>query len=134
MENCEMGRRKFLERNLATNKSGAIRPLGPPQLIRVTDRVYCATGYAISNILYVLTGKSAVVIDTTESMGAARASLEEFRKISSLPVSHIIYTHFHGDHIRGAKVFHTAETKVIGHRKLPEEVADIARILPYRKR
>jgi glyoxylase-like metal-dependent hydrolase (beta-lactamase superfamily II)/ubiquinone/menaquinone biosynthesis C-methylase UbiE len=96
--------------------------------------VYCATGYAISNILYVLTGKSAVVIDTTESMGAARASLEEFRKISSLPVSHIIYTHFHGDHIRGAKVFHTAETKVIGHRKLPEEVADIARILPYRKR
>ena len=108
-----------MQDNLATNKSGAIRPLGPPQLIRVTDRVYCATGYAISNILYVLTGKSAVVIDTTESMGAARASLEEFRKISSLPVSHIIYTHFHGDHIRGAKVFHTAETKVIGHRKLP---------------
>jgi glyoxylase-like metal-dependent hydrolase (beta-lactamase superfamily II)/ubiquinone/menaquinone biosynthesis C-methylase UbiE len=96
--------------------------------------VYCATGYAISNVLYVITGTSVVVIDTTESMRAARASLDEFRKISSLPVSHIIYTHFHGDHIRGAKVFHTPATQVIAQKRLPEEVAYVTRMLPYRKR
>jgi linear primary-alkylsulfatase len=104
------------------------------QLIRVNDRVYCATDYAISNVLYVITGKSVVVIDTTESMTAARASLGEFRKICSLPVSHIIYTHFHGDHIRGAKVFHTPSTQVIAQKRMPEEIANVNRMLPYRRR
>jgi alkyl sulfatase BDS1-like metallo-beta-lactamase superfamily hydrolase len=108
--------------------------LGRAQLIRVNDRMYCATGYAISNVLYVITGKSVVVIDTTESMAAARASFNDFRKICSLPVSHIIYTHFHGDHIRGAKVFHRPSTQVIAQKRMPEEVAYVTRMLPYRRR
>ena len=116
------------------NNSGGTRRIGPPQLIRVTERIYCATGYAIGNILYVITGTSVVVIDTTEGMSAARASFDEFRKISSLPVSRIIYTHFHGDHIRGAKVFHTSTAKVIAQKLLPEQVAYVTRMLPYRKR
>jgi glyoxylase-like metal-dependent hydrolase (beta-lactamase superfamily II)/ubiquinone/menaquinone biosynthesis C-methylase UbiE len=123
-----------LHKNLAINNSRANRRLGPPLLIRVTDRVYCATGYAVSNVLYVVTGAGLVVIDTTESMAAARASFDEFRKVSSAPVSHIIYTHFHGDHIRGAKVFHTPATQVIAQKRLPEEVAYVTRMLPYRKR
>jgi len=108
--------------------------LGTAQLLRVNDQVYCATDYAISNVLYVITGKSVVVIDTTESMAAARASFDEFRKICSLPVSHIIYTHFHGDHIRGAKVFHTPSTHVIAQKRMLEELAYVNRMLPYRKR
>jgi glyoxylase-like metal-dependent hydrolase (beta-lactamase superfamily II)/cyclopropane fatty-acyl-phospholipid synthase-like methyltransferase len=105
-----------------------------PQLLRVNERIYSAVGYAISNVLYVLTRTSVVVIDTTESMSAARASLDEFRLISSLPVSHIIYTHFHGDHIRGARVFHEPSTRVIAQRRLSEELAYVAQMLPYRKR
>jgi glyoxylase-like metal-dependent hydrolase (beta-lactamase superfamily II)/SAM-dependent methyltransferase len=116
------------------NNLGIVGRQRPSQLIRVTDRIYCATGYAISNVLYVITGTSVVVIDTTESAAAARACFEEFRKICPLPVSHIIYTHFHGDHIRGAKVFCTPSTQVIAHKRLPEEVAYITRMLPYRKR
>lgn len=108
--------------------------LATGKLLRVTDRVYCAIDYAISNVLYVIAGKSVVVIDTTESLAAARASFDEFRKICSLPVSHIIYTHFHGDHIRGAKVFHIPSTQVIAQKKMPEEVAYVRRMLPYRRR
>jgi alkyl sulfatase BDS1-like metallo-beta-lactamase superfamily hydrolase len=104
------------------------------QLIRVNDCVYCANRYAISNVLYVITGKSVVVIDTTESLAAARASFDEFRKICSLPVSYIIYTHFHGDHIRGAKVFHDASTRVIAQKRLPEQLSSVNRILPHRRR
>lgn len=66
---------------------------GKAQFIKVTDRVYCATGYALGNVILVITDKSAVVIDTTESMQSARRALEEFRKISQLPISYIIYTH-----------------------------------------
>src|SRR5262249_16864402 len=96
--------------------------------------IYCAIHYAISNVLYVITGKSVVVIDTTESLAAARASFNEFRKICSLPVSYIIYTHFHGDHIRGAKVFQGASTRVIAQKRLPEELSTVNRILPHRRR
>lgn len=104
------------------------------QLIQVNNNVYCATGYAISNVLYVLTGSSVVVIDTTESMDAARASLEEFRKICPVPVRYIIYTHFHGDHTRGAKVFHTDFTQVIAQRRMPAELARVHEMLAYRER
>src|ERR1044072_3663786 len=85
---------------------------GKAALIKVTDRVYCATGYALGNVIYVITNKSVVVIDTTESAAAARRTLEEFRKVSQLPVSYIIYTHHHGDHINGAKAFKNDATKI----------------------
>lgn len=106
----------------------------PGQLLQVNDRVYCATGYAISNIIYIQTGRSVVVVDTSESMAAARASFEEFRRTCLLPVRYIIYTHFHGDHVRGAKVFHTPSVQVVAQRKLPEERARVERMLPYRRR
>src|SRR5579871_810885 len=84
-----------------------------PELIRVNDRVYCATGYALGNVIFVRTDRSVVVVDTTEGQAPARAALDDFRKISTLPVSYIIYTHFHGDHINGAKVFAGPDTKII---------------------
>jgi linear primary-alkylsulfatase len=104
------------------------------RLIKATDRVYCGNGYSVSNALYVITEKSVVVIDTTESIGAARASFSDFRKITDLPVSHIIYTHFHGDHIRGAKVFHGPGVKIIAQRRMPEDLARNNMLLPYRER
>jgi glyoxylase-like metal-dependent hydrolase (beta-lactamase superfamily II) len=47
----------------------------------------------------VLTQRSVVVVDTTEGQALAQAALNDFRKESALPVSYIVYTHFHGDHI-----------------------------------
>lgn len=104
------------------------------RLIAVNDRVYSAIKYALGNVIYVLTGQSVVVIDTTGSTSAARASLEEFRKQCSLPVSHILYTHFHSDHIGGARVFHRPSTQVIAQRRLPEELASKSRVGAYRDR
>ena len=107
---------------------------GKPQFIKVTDRVYCATGYALGNVTFVVTDKSLVVIDTTESTIAARRALEEIRKVSQLPVSTIIYTHFHGDHINGAKVFKTDATKIIAQREFVKELAKYNMLLPYNQR
>jgi len=104
-----------------------------PRIVKVHERVYSAIDYAISNVLFVITDESVVVIDTTESMRSARAALKEFRKISSLPVSHIIYTHYHGDHIRGAKAFYNSDTTVISQEGLPSELAQLGRLLPFRK-
>jgi alkyl sulfatase BDS1-like metallo-beta-lactamase superfamily hydrolase len=104
------------------------------ELIKVTDRVYVASGYALGNAIFLLTDKSVVVVDTTESQEAARATLAEFRKVSQLPVSYIIYTHNHGDHIRGAKVFKGDQTKIIAQRLMPVELAKYELLNQYNRR
>jgi len=81
-----------------------------PELIRVNPHVYCATGYALGNVIFVVTERSVVVVDTTEGQAPAQAAFNEFRKVSTLPVSYIVYTHHHGDHIPGAKVFAGPDT------------------------
>src|SRR5262249_19533121 len=99
------------------------RKTGTPEIIKVTDGVYCAHGYALGNVLLVVTERSTVVIDTTESPKAACAVLEDLREITQLPISYIIYTHHQWDHTHGARTFHTTQTKVIAQRLLPQEIA-----------
>ena len=105
-----------------------------PELIKVTDRIYSAVNYALSNVLFVITDASVVVIDTTESLKTARACFNEFRKLCQLPVSYIIYTHFHGDHVRGASVFHEPGTKIIAQKAMPEEREKMLDLFGYRAR
>jgi alkyl sulfatase BDS1-like metallo-beta-lactamase superfamily hydrolase len=107
---------------------------GKSELVKVTDHVYCATGYALGNVIYVITNKSVVVIDTTESAAAARVTLEEFRKVSQLPVSYIIYTHHHGDHINGAKAFKSDATKIIAQKDFARELAKYNLLVDYNRR
>jgi alkyl sulfatase BDS1-like metallo-beta-lactamase superfamily hydrolase len=104
----------------------------PPQLLRVTSKIYVATNYAISNVIFVITNQSVVVIDTSESRATAHAILSDFRKVCELPISYIIYTHFHGDHIHGASVFHSPGTRVISQRLLPPELENAISLLGYR--
>ena len=118
-------------------KSGSPRwqpRLRKPELIKLTDRVFCAVDYAISNVGFVITENSVVVVDTTESPKVAQRVFDELRKICRLPVSHIIYTHFHDDHVRGASVFHEPSTKIIAQRRMPEEREKLEVLLPYRTR
>lgn len=75
------------------------------KLHQLADNVFMAVGFAASNV-HLLMGKTGVVvIDTTETTQAAENILAEFRKHCDLPITTIIYTHSHRDHISGAKVF-----------------------------
>ncbi len=125
--------RLFFATCLAASVQGQF--LNPARgLNKVTERVYVATGYALGNVIYVLTDKSIVVVDTTESPAAAQATLDEMRKISSLPVSHIVYTHFHGDHINGATVFKGEGTRIVAQRQHTEELAKYVMLSGYNTR
>ena len=109
--------------------------LNPEKSLRkVTDHVYVATGYALGNVIYLITDKSVVVVDTTESPRAAQATLDEFRKVSRLPIGYIVYTHFHGDHINGAKVFKGDGTKIIAQRNHTEELRKYVMLAGYNTR
>ena len=108
--------------------------LNTPELIRVNEHVYCAAGYALGNVIFVLTAGSVVVVDTTEGQAPAQAAFDDFRKISTRPVRYIIYTHHHGDHINGARVFAGPDTKVIAQKAHEEELRKYRLMAEYNRK
>jgi alkyl sulfatase BDS1-like metallo-beta-lactamase superfamily hydrolase len=50
-----------------------------------------------------------IIVDVMESVDAAKAAFDEFRKITDKPVKAVIYTHNHTDHINGVKAFVSEE-------------------------
>lgn len=71
--------------------------------MRVGDHVVVAVGYALANSVLVEGPEGVVVIDTTESIEAAREVMEAFGTVTNKPVVGVVYTHFHSDHINGAQ-------------------------------
>ena len=76
-----------------------------PKITKVSESVYCASGYSPANIAMIIGKDGIVIVDTGMFPDHAQAVLNEFRKITKLPVSGIILTHGHGDHTGGVSVF-----------------------------
>lgn len=105
----------------------AATPPYPPasvemRLQKVSDHVYLAQGKAgiatdnqgfISNAVVILTGREVVVVDAlgTPSLGAML--LERIRQLTDLPVTTVITTHYHADHIYGLQVFKEQGARII---------------------
>jgi len=74
----------------------------------------------VANIGFVIGRDSVAVIDS----GGSRAIGEEVylavRAVTPKPISHIILTHMHPDHVFGASVLAEAGAEIIGHRKLAQ--------------
>jgi len=91
-----------------------------PEIIKVTEGVWVAVGYALANAILIEGDDGVIVVDTTESKTAARAIKAEFDKITTKPVKAIVYTHNHYDHINGAEVFAAGGTPAIYAHELLE--------------
>lgn len=72
---------------------------------QLSDNVFTAVGYAASNVHFLVGEAGIVLIDTTETTQAAENILNDFRAHCDLPITSIIYTHSHRDHISGATIF-----------------------------
>jgi glyoxylase-like metal-dependent hydrolase (beta-lactamase superfamily II) len=70
----------------------------------------------ISNAGFVITPDSVVVIDALGSPALARRLLQEIGRITPKPVSHVIVTHYHADHIYGLQAFKAAGARIVAHR------------------
>jgi glyoxylase-like metal-dependent hydrolase (beta-lactamase superfamily II) len=74
----------------------------------------------ISNAAFVITPAGVVVIDALGSPALAERLMLEIRKLTSLPVTHVIITHYHADHIYGLQVFRKQGARIIAHRSALE--------------
>ena len=71
----------------------------------------------ISNAGFVVTSAGVVVIDALGSPELAQELRAEIARITPLPVTHVIVTHYHADHIYGLQVFKDAGASVLAHRQ-----------------
>lgn len=104
-------------------------------IIELAPGFYTAVGYAASTQHMVVGDSSVTIIDTSESTGAAANVLAEFRKITDKPITRIIYTHSHRDHISGATVFSEGQDVAIyAHHGFASDLVaqDATTIAPYK--
>lgn len=70
----------------------------------------------ISNAGFVVTPAGVVVIDALGSPALAQRLLAEIRRHTAQPVTHVILTHYHADHIYGLQTFKAAGAKIVAHQ------------------
>ena len=89
------------------------------EISRVTGDVYRFQNKFHVN-MFVVTGDGVVVTDPI-NQDAARWLKAEIEKITDEPITHLIYSHSHGDHASGGTEYGDVPN-VIAHRNAPEDI------------
>ena len=108
----------------------------------LADGVYAAIAkpaYKVNcNAAIIFLGDSVLVVDTHSKPSAARALIEEIKKITDKPVRYVVNTHFHWDHYQGNQAYPSswpagveiissqATRENIEHRGIPRVKYEIA--------
>ena len=70
----------------------------------------------ISNAAFVVTLAGVVVIDALGAPALAERLLSEIGKVTKQPVTHVIVTHYHADHVYGLQTFKAAGARILAQR------------------
>ncbi|HLZ92033.1 MAG TPA: MBL fold metallo-hydrolase [Candidatus Acidoferrum sp.] len=75
----------------------------------MADGVYAAISkpaYKVNcNAAIIILGDSVLVVDTHSKPSAARALIEQIKKLTNKPVRYVVNTHFHWDHYQGNEAY-----------------------------
>ncbi len=94
----------------------------PPRFVEFAPKVYVAQGYDFADLAFVLTDDGIVAIDAGTTETNARAVLTVLRRLSPLPITHLILTHAHWDHIGGLAGLKAPGAQVIAQAKFADEL------------
>lgn len=84
-----------------------------PRLIEPLPGVYVAQGYDFADLAFIATADGIVAIDAASTPAHARAALAGLRRRTDAPISHVIITHAHWDHIGGLEALAAPGVQVI---------------------
>ena len=119
---------------IGTAPAAAQTGVGPHQstytITRLAEGIYTLTWamapgtYAIGNAAFIVGDADVIVVDTGNSIAAGEAILGGLRQVTAKPVSAVINTHWHGDHIFGNQVFKRAfpAARFIAHAATRESI------------
>jgi glyoxylase-like metal-dependent hydrolase (beta-lactamase superfamily II) len=75
---------------------------------KIADGVYYATGTVPglgSNNVVIVNDADVLIVDTGTSPAAARAFVEDIKKLTDKPIRYVVNTHWHYDHTAGNQIF-----------------------------
>jgi cyclase len=110
----------------------------PFEIKQVANGVYAAIAQPSfrtnANAAIILLGDSVVVVDAESKPSAARAVITEIKRLTNMPVSHLVITHFHGDHVQGAAEYRREwpNVQIISTEETRKSIE--ARLVPRMKR
>lgn len=115
----------FLLLWLATMWVGVFAQTPQFEMVKVADGVYAAIrteppGLTVNgNSVFIINAEDVIVVDTTLTPGSAKEELAALRKLTNKPVTYVINTHWHDDHIMGNQVYRDAFPRVefIAHQR-----------------
>ncbi len=73
---------------------------------------------AIANIGFIVGDRSVAVIDPGGSLADGEALRAGLRRVTDKPISHVIFTHLHPDHVFGAVAFADDRPHFVGHARM----------------
>lgn len=79
--------------------------IGEPRVEQYGDRIFVAIGYDLANAILVRSDEGGVLIDTGMSPTRADEMRRALEEASPGPITDIIYTHSHIDHVGGASAW-----------------------------
>lgn len=101
-------------------------PAPPMQAYRLSASTWFVQGVSalgtpanqnfISNAGFIVTPAGVVVVDALGSPAVAQRLLEQIRQVTDKPVTHVVVTHYHADHIYGLQTFKAAGARIIAHQ------------------
>ncbi len=94
----------------------------PPRLVEPVPGVFVAQGYDFADLAFVVTPEGIVAIDAGTAEASARAALDALRRHSTLPITHVILTHAHWDHIGGLAALKGPNTRVVARANFADEL------------
>src|SRR5262245_39403169 len=94
----------------------------PPRLVELGRGVYVAQGFDFGDIGFVPTDAGIVAVDAGTTEETTRAALQALRRSTSQPITHVILTHAHWDHIGGLGALLESSPQVIAQGAFAEEL------------
>jgi alkyl sulfatase BDS1-like metallo-beta-lactamase superfamily hydrolase len=108
---------KIATRSIPDDTAGGFHTI-PIEVVNIADGVHQVMGIANTHIIS--TSEGNVMFDTGISLQAAE-QIKKLKPVVPGPITHIILSHSHADHITGARFWREKNTEIITHREFAEE-------------